>query len=267
MTDALTPSTEMTGHSPSLPKIGVVIPCYNESRRLRPEVFLEFVEREESVHLLLIDDGSTDDTAAVLRDLSSRHPRIDHWILPRNCGKAESVRTGIQKLLESQAPAFALVGYWDADLACPLDEISHFLSEDTVGDKQILMGCRLQRLGAHVTKPMFRHYISRILATVFSEMLGLRVYDTQCGAKLFRSECAGVLFADPFIATWIFDVEILFRAIRHYGRSWVESHVVEVPVYSWVDQQESKMRIGYFPKLIGEMWKLMKRYRWTSERN
>ena len=260
MTDIPTQSSSDSRKSPALPKIGVVVPCYNESRRLKPKVLLEFVERMPSIQLLLVDDDSTDDTATVLHHLSEQHSRIEHLILSSNRGKAESVRTGICHLLDSPTKNLELVGYWDADLACPLDEIKHFLTEDTVDSKQIWMGCRLQRLGAHVKKPMFRHYISRILATVFSEMLGLRVYDTQCGAKLFKSTCAKVLFVEPFLATWIFDVEILFRAIQHYGRTWVEANVVEVPVYTWVDQKESKMRLRYFPKLIGEMWKLLRHY-------
>ena len=189
----------------------VVVPCYNEAARLDLAAFAAFLEHSDGVALLLVDDGSTDETPRVLERLRAAHPkRIAVLGLGANVGKAEAVRRGV-KLALSRGPA--LVGYWDADLATPLEAIVDFRTVLAQRPEVVLvMGSRVALLGRQIRRSWKRHFLGRAFATAASLILGLTVYDTQCGAKLFRvTRQTAALFDRPFRARWIFDVEILAR--------------------------------------------------------
>src|SRR5687768_3360035 len=99
----------------------LVIPCYNEAERLDAARCCEFVAHSSGVELLFVNDGSTDGTLRVLRDVERNDPeRISVFDLPRNVGKAEAVRQGMLAALRRE-PDYA--GYWDADLATPLEAV------------------------------------------------------------------------------------------------------------------------------------------------
>jgi len=240
----------------------IVIPCYNETARLDVAAFRRFVAEEDSPRFLLVNDGSTDDTLAVLQSLRDAVPeRFEVYDLPRNVGKAEAVRRGILRAMESE-PEF--VGFWDADLATPLDAIEEFfrlLKHDP--DLQMVIGARVKLLGRHVERRAVRHYLGRVFSTMASFLLGLPVYDTQCGAKLFRvNEEIRFLFEQPFRANWIFDMELLARFLRgrrNTGLPPVERAVYELPLTQWHDVAGSKVKPLDFPKAL---WELVKIY-WT----
>ena len=102
----------------------IVVPCYNEEERLDCSAFTAFVRFNAHTHLLFVDDGSTDGTLALLKSLEVTCPdRISYLSLARNSGKAEAVRQGIQWALAEEP---AMVGFWDADLATPLEAIGEF---------------------------------------------------------------------------------------------------------------------------------------------
>jgi glycosyltransferase involved in cell wall biosynthesis len=151
----------------------LVVPCYNEAGRLDVDAFARFVSARTDVHLLFVDDGSTDNTSQVLNDLAARSTgRISTVILPANVGKAAAVQHGIVVAFESQPE---LVGYWDADLATPLTAIDEFLEVlDTNRDIDIVMGARVKLLGRHVERHAIRHYFGRIYATVGFDSAGHR---------------------------------------------------------------------------------------------
>src|SRR5581483_4853652 len=98
----------------------LVIPCYNEAQRVDVPAFHQFLAKASDVRLVFVDDGSTDQTAAVIEQLQSGHPETVQLLkLARNQGKAEAVRQGVLFALDQFNPA--VVGFWDADLATPLD--------------------------------------------------------------------------------------------------------------------------------------------------
>lgn len=221
----------------------VVVPCFNEARRLDTEAFLAFVEAQDTVGLLMVDDGSADDTSQVLERLeAAAHGRIRALTLSSNRGKAEAVRTGVMMALEEDVAA---VGFWDADLATELTTIPLFRDELLSRPPSVLaiIGSRVKLLGREIERSTTRHYLGRVFATVASIVLALPVYDTQCGAKLFRAgPQIREVFARPFRSRWVFDVEILARLGVLIGNMRLSQSVVEYPLLKWTDVAGSKLR-------------------------
>jgi dolichyl-phosphate beta-glucosyltransferase len=246
------------------PTTVVVIPCFDEADRLDVDGFLAFVHGWPQGRLLFVDDGSHDGTRAVLEMMVAREPRGCALLpLAHNQGKAEAVRQGMLS-------AFALepdsVGYWDADLATPLDTILAFeriLAERPTCD--LVMGARVRLLGRSITRHPARHYLGRVFATAASLLLALPVYDTQCGAKLFRAGPATrALFHAPFRSRWLFDVELLLRLATDARRTGVdpETKICELPLETWRDVGGSKLRTMDITRalidlgcLLGESWR------------
>ena len=222
----------------------IVVPCYNEAARLDVAAFAEFLDRTVGVSLVLVDDGSTDGTPHVLEQLRARYPRrVSVLGLGANVGKAEAVRRGM-KLALRRSPA--MVGYWDADLATPLEAVLQFRSVlEQRPELVLVMGSRVALLGRRIRRRWIRHVLGRAFATAASLTLDLVVYDTQCGAKLFRvtPETAS-LFDRPFHTRWIFDVEILARMIaatRAGGGLPAEETLYEFPLDRWEDVAGSRL--------------------------
>lgn len=229
----------------ALHEVLIVVPCYNEQARLPSDDFRHFVQEHPEVGFLFVNDGSTDGTEEVLRTLCRTAPSLRFVTLERNLGKGEAVRRGILDAL--QVPDVRYVGFWDADLATPLEAISTFVRIlDEHPSLILVMGARVQLLGRRIIRQRGRHYAGRVFATAASVMLSVPIYDTQCGAKLFR---VGVLtqrvFQEPFGTRWIFDVEILARMTRYQRLATglgIEEVVYEFPLLRWQDVRGSKRK-------------------------
>ena len=236
----------------------VVVPCYNESKRLPQDAFLDYVERHDDVAFLFANDGSRDNTLEVLQSLTARHERLLLLDLQPNGGKAEAVRKGMLYAAEHYKPEY--IAFWDADLATPLDEIKPMVEWADRGYDAI-MGLRLMRLGAKVKRKPMRHYLGRCFATVASLMLDLPVYDTQCGAKLFRTEVVEAIFPEQFITRWLFDVELLARYKKVYGKERAISKIYEFPLFQWQDIDGSQLKSRDFFKAPVELMKIKRKYK------
>lgn len=240
----------------------IVVPCRNEERRLAPARFLAHVDREPGTRFLFVDDASTDRTREVLERLVEQRPEaLSIVALEAHGGKAEAVRRGVLSALEA-GPAY--IGYWDADLATPLDAIAdlrHVL--ETRPDVDIVLGSRVQLLGRDIRRRAVRHYLGRVFATAASLVLELAVYDTQCGAKLFRAGPYLIeLFGEPFRSRWIFDVELLARyTTTREARSPSSPGIYEFPLREWRDVEGSLVRLGDFFRAPWELWTIYLRYR------
>jgi glycosyltransferase involved in cell wall biosynthesis len=222
----------------------IVVPCYNEAARLDTARLLAFVTCAPDMRLLLVDDGSTDATLRVITELAAQAPegRIATLALSANGGKAAAVRAGVL----TAAAGATYVGYWDADLSTPLDEVPRFVATlEARPELLAVIGTRVKLLGWHVRRSMVRHYLGRVFATAASMALGIAVYDTQCGAKLFRvSPEVRAAFGAPFHTRWVFDVELLARLgelARITGGAPVERTVLELPLDRWEDVRGSKL--------------------------
>lgn len=238
--------------------VTLVVPCYNEARRLVASAFIAMVDHDSGLSLLFVDDGSQDATAALHADMVAQRPgRILALSLPTNQGKAEAVRQGLLKAL--QGPS-ALVGYVDADLATPGAEIERLcaaMRQQT--DCDVLLGSRVRLLGRYIERQPLRHYLGRAFATAASLALRLPVYDTQCGAKLFRPTpaLAGAL-AEPFTSRWIFDVELLGRLLS--GAPGVppisSERMREEPLQCWIDCKGSKLGAGQMLRALLDLGRI-----------
>lgn len=239
----------------------IVVPCYNEAQRLDGEEFRRFAEAEPSVTFLFVNDGSTDATVERLNSLAATAPgSLMVLDLEQNGGKAEAVRRGIAA---SAALNPTFVGFWDADLATPLSEIRDFVEIfRTRPEIELVFASRVRLLGRNIDRRATRHYLGRVGATLISTTLGLPVYDTQCGAKLFRaSDEIFSLFARPFLSKWIFDVEIIARLIEKRGAAATAGAIYELPLRQWHDVKGSKVKSHDFAKALRDLWRIKRAYR------
>jgi dolichyl-phosphate beta-glucosyltransferase len=240
----------------------IVVPCYNEASRLDAGAFLRFAAADHGQRFLMVNDGSTDNTLAVLKTLCKDNPEaFSLYDLPHNVGKAEAVRQGILRALQSSPET---VGFWDADLATPLDAIPQFagLLQDRRSLKMVV-GARVKLLGRSVDRRPVRHYLGRVFATAASCVLRLPIYDTQCGAKLFRVDAETLaLFEEPFMTNWVFDVELLARFIcnRPSDAEAVGKVIYEFPLDCWHDVAGSKVRTRDFFKAFFELLSIYRTY-------
>lgn len=241
----------------------LVVPCYNEAERLRTESFAGFLQEQSAVSFLFVNDGSSDGTLARLQSFCAEHPgRAAVLDVQPNGGKGEAVRRGMLHALATTPGAFT--GFWDADLATPLDALAEFL--DVFGREpaiDVIFGARVRLLGRHVSRKPVRHYAGRVFATAVSLSLGLPIYDTQCGAKLFRpTPLLHQVLAQPFESRWIFDVEILARSLAAWKRSGQNAgdKLYELPLQTWVDVAGSKLRGRDFSRSFTDLLKIRREY-------
>jgi dolichyl-phosphate beta-glucosyltransferase len=245
-------------------EIAVVLPCYNEARRLDLQAIENFLRVSPDVLLLFVDDGSTDDTPLLLEQVRQRVPaQVRTLRLSSNRGKGEAVRSGIAIALRRRPQ---IVGFWDADLSTPLEMIPRLAEELRARPNvQLVMGSRVAMLGRQIRRSRWRHILGRAFATVASIVLRLPVYDSQCGAKLIRvTPHTAELFSSPFRARWIFDVELLARIATHanFGSHLpsAEALLYEHPLESWHAVKGSQLRPADFLAAVGDLLAIYWRY-------
>lgn len=232
----------------------IVVPVWNEGRRLREQAFTEFLARYPRVSLLFVNDGSTDDSAERLdRIAAGSGGAIAVLHLPCNVGKGEAVRQGLLSAMRTPASA---IGYLDADLAAPLESML-VLEAALASHPEVLLvlGSRVKLLGWEIHRSERRHYLGRVFATFASLTLALPVYDTQCGAKLIRNGPGTRPLLDrPFVSRWLFDVELIARCRDAAGPAAMH----EVPLPQWIDREGSSLR---WRDWVAAPWQLFRIWR------
>ncbi|NJK97970.1 MAG: glycosyltransferase [Bacteroidales bacterium] len=239
-------------------QICIVIPCYNEASRMPFNEFDRFISENSDACFCFVNDGSLDNTLIMLNDLKSLHPdQIMIVNLNKNSGKGEAVRQGMLQSLNWKS--FLYTGFLDADLATPLTEVGLMKSKFREG-YNIIIGSRVKRLGATIERSIIRHYAGRVFATFASIVMHIETYDSQCGAKLFDTRILPVLFREPFISKWIFDVELLIRAKRHLKMSFYEK-VYEMPVSCWIAKKNSRIKLSYLMRIPIDLILIYRKYK------
>jgi dolichyl-phosphate beta-glucosyltransferase len=233
-----------------------VVPAYNEAARLPLTLpkLAQFCERHGSVEVLIVDDGSKDSTAAVIREFAARYPFVRLLQNPGNRGKGYSVRHGMQEAH----------GDWilstDADLSSPLEEVDKLLAAVERDQAAAAIGSRaLDRSLVGVHQAAMREWSGRLFNVVMRAATGLPFRDTQCGFKLFRSDAARVIFPRQKLDGFGFDVEDLLIARIHGFK------VVEVPV-RWDNVEGTKVSAltgarAFWDLLVVQWHQLCGRYR------
>lgn len=240
-------------------EIAIVVPCFNEFERLAVADFETFLKTHIDAHICFVNDASTDKTKLLLDSLKAKYDgQVSILNNDKNKGKAASVRNGILFCYgDNKAPVLA---YLDADLATSLQECYSYLKPLNAG-KFFVFASRILKIGSVVERKFSRFLFGRIIATFISNLLDLKVYDTQCGCKVFKAELSEILFKDPFISKWLFDVELFSRLLCYYGKEKAISSMDEIPVKRWVDQGESKVRLSYFFRLWYDLFLIRKVHR------
>ena len=242
--------------------VSLVIPCYDEARRLDAGALRAARLEGARLELVLVDDGSRDGTRALLESIARDRPDTRVVALERNVGKAEAVRRGVLDALSRRPGA---VGYWDADLSTPLSELAAFVQVlEQRPEVDLVYGSRVKLMGRRIDRLMTRHYLGRIFATAASMALALPVYDTQCGAKLFRATpLVARVFEEPMRARWVFDVEIVARymALDPRGPAAIDVALFELPLIRWRHVPGSKVGPLDFARAALDLARIRAAYR------
>lgn len=199
--------------------LSIVIPALNEERRL-PETLrriLDFLARQPyRAEVLVVDNGSTDSTAALAAGIAARHPEVRVLQDPRR-GKGLAIRLGM--LAATGEHRFIC----DADLSMPIEELARFLPP-LAPPADIVIASREAPGAVRYGEPAYRHWIGRVFNLLVRRLAVPGFHDTQCGFKCFRAGVAEDLFRVQRLNGWTFDVEVLFVALRRGYR------IAELPI-------------------------------------
>jgi glycosyltransferase involved in cell wall biosynthesis len=213
------------------PSYSIVIPAYNESARI-PKTLDSVVgcirARGWDAEVIVVNDGSTDATAEVVRAFAATAPEVRLIENPGNRGKGYSVRAG---MLQAKGK---VVLFTDSDLSAPIEEAERLFAAIAEG-AEIAIGSRWLERGRQTQRqPLYRQFFGRCFNMVIRAVMGMKFADTQCGFKAFTHAAAQTVFQLQTIERWGFDPEILFIAIKR--GFWI----IEVPV-SWAHDERSRM--------------------------
>jgi glycosyltransferase involved in cell wall biosynthesis len=213
------------------PKYSIVIPAFNESARI-PATLQSVVScvraQGWAAEVIVVNDGSRDATADIVREFAKTAPEVRLIENPGNRGKGYSVRSGLLQALGE------VVMFTDSDLSAPIEEAERLFAAIEQG-ADIAIGSRWLESGRQTHRqPLYRQFFGRCFNAVTRGVMGLRFADTQCGFKAFTRAAAQTVFQLQTIERWGFDPEILFIALKRGYR------VVEVPV-SWAHDERSRM--------------------------
>lgn len=235
----------------SHPGYSIIIPAFNEAARIGSclsEVVSVLDNHRWDAEIIVVNDGSRDATASIVREFAARDPRIRLVENPGNRGKGFSVRRGFQESCGE------IVMFTDADLSAPMDEASRLFAAISDG-ADIAIGSRwLESTRQTIRQPWYRQLFGRCFNLLTRLVMGLNYADTQCGFKAFRRDAALRIARLERIERWGFDPEMLFLA----GKMGYK--VREVPV-TWAHDQRS--RLSYLKDGL-KMIEDMARIRWYS---
>ena len=216
----------------STPALSIIVPSYNEELRLPPSLGLiasYILNSGRETEVLVVDDGSTDQTAAVAETFRVRIPQLRVISNGENRGKGYSVRHGMQEARGE------IVLFTDADLSAPIEEADKLIS--ALDDHDVAIGSRaLDRNLIAVHESGFREFAGIIFNKIVRVVLWLPFVDTQCGFKAFRRERCRIIFEQQRIERFGFDPELLYLA-RHHGLK-----SVEIPV-RWAHSPATKVNM------------------------
>lgn len=235
-----------------MPSFAIIIPCFNEAKRLQKYAFIEFIKIHNDVHIYFVDDGSTDETQNILIDLQKQSTAFSIISLQNNIGKGEAIRAAMLTLYNK----YDYIGYLDADLSTSLEEFYGLYQTMLTQIISVVFGSRIKKLDTKIERSYGRHMIGRVIATIIDKKFKLGCYDTQCGAKIFSSEVLKDIIQLQFYTRWFFDVELFVRIQKQKG----QLNALEVPLSVWQNVKGSKLTALSFTTVLKELYLLLTKY-------
>ena len=236
--------------------ISIVIPCFNEEKRLDLDYWQRLVLSQSNCQWLFVNDGSTDTTFAILQSLN--HANVEILNIDKNVGKGEAIRSGFLHLERKASPP-ALVGFIDCDGAFEIQEIGNFirLSDQLIEQEfkyDVFLPSRVSLAGRVINRSKMRHYVGRIIVSYLCIGWKSAPYDTQCGFKIFKFDNTfKKVISSKFKSRWFFDIEILLNLIKlGSDRIWEE------PLNYWKDIRGSKIDIYQYSLILKDIFYIKK---------
>jgi glycosyltransferase involved in cell wall biosynthesis len=234
--------------------LAIIIPFFNEEKRMEIDSFIQFISENNNCFLFLINDGSTDNTLQLIKQIKNASPLSVELIdLKKNTGKGNAIRTGMEKAIELKIPYTSFI---DADLSVSFEELMKLFSVMKAQNYNAVFGSRLKKLGSTINRSAFRHYTGRMIATIIDSRFQIGCYDTQCSAKIFKTSLLPPLIQQSFFTSWFFDVEIILRARKLNS----DLNAIEIPLDNWVHKPGSKLNLFSFFTVLKELHSLFKKY-------
>jgi dolichyl-phosphate beta-glucosyltransferase len=238
--------------------ISIILPVYNEEQRIGKtlEAIGEYLNKKNiDYELIIVDDGSTDNSVKVVEEFFLSRPQIKYKLLKnnKNLGKGAAIRKGVF------SAEGKLVYFTDADLSTPIEEMFKFIDVIEKEGYDIVIGSRgLKESKILVHQPFYRETMGKIFNKIIKILLMKDFNDTQCGAKMFKNEVAKKVFSLSKIDNFAFDVEILYIAKK------LGFKIKELPVV-WKNSKGSKVKL--FVDSLNMLLSLFKirfnKYKWT----
>src|SRR3989338_4384953 len=210
-------------------QISIVIPAYNEEKKLEPSLqrIAEYLEKNfKDYEIILVDDGSKDRTGEIAGKFKEKKLKVIQN--PKNMGKGFSVKLGMINA------KYDLILFTDADLATPIEELPKFLKSIEEGYDIAIASRSIEGANIEVAQTKYRQVLGKAFPILVQNMVLKDFKDTQCGFKVFKKEAARKIFPRQTLQRWAFDVEILYIAKK------LGYKIKEIPV-TWIDKGNSKL--------------------------
>lgn len=240
-------------------KTAVIIPCYNEEKRINV-AFVKEIIKNDAIDVYFANDGSNDNTLQILKAICQEWPKqIKVLDFKKNEGKANTIYKAVQFIgLENQ---YDYIGYFDADFSTPVVELIRMVEEIEANNYDFIFSSRVKLLNSKIKRKWHRHIIGRFIITFINFKFNLGVYDTQCGAKIFSKRIISEAFSNPFLTSWLFDIEIFIK-LKNKN---LLINAKEFALQEWTDVDGSKLSWKTGFKIIKEIYILLKNY--SNEKN
>ncbi len=222
-------------------KLSVIIPAFNEVERLPStleEAYGWLTERlADSFEIIIVDDGSSDETVAKTREMIASHPHLKILVQPQNRGKGAAVKRG---MLEAGGDIRL---FMDADHSTHIRETEKVLAAIDEGSEVVIASRQHPESDISVSQSWLREHMGKSFNFIMRSIVGLKMEDTQCGFKAFTARAAEDIFSRQKLEGFSFDVELLFLASRLGYR------ITEIPV-EWINEPNSRVRMIADPALM-----------------
>lgn len=241
-----------------LNSIALVIPYFNEINRFETHSLVELsTAGRDILDIYLIDDGSTDTLSKTIAEIVSKKSLTNVYQLAskQNLGKANAIRLGYNLIMDMRKN-YSYFAFTDADFSTPPREILRVAKFATKCDSNFVYGARIRINGNSIRTSKFRSTQGKIFTLIVKFLLQAPFKDSQCGLKFLKiNDVTNQVFSEPFINSWLVDLEILCRAM-----SAKEVSVTELVLREWTHYEKSKTGIKDIPKVAGALLKLRFKY-------